>query len=105
MLSLTVGCSKEPTGKDGAEALQKAFPDAAANPGIQFAVTAAQSNDFGQSIIALHQVKQTPGLTAAQLQAVDEASISMTRELLRRAESGDATAKATLQQIERTRSQ
>lgn len=105
LVNLVAGCSRELTAKEGTATLNKAFPDPAANPAIQFAVTAAQSNDFGQSILALQQAKQTPGLTAAQLQAVDEASVSMTRELLRRAESGDANAKATLQMIERTRSQ
>ena len=46
-----------------------------------------------------------PGLTADQLQTVEQASQSLTKELLRRAEAGDARAKADLELIERSRSQ
>jgi hypothetical protein len=104
-LAMLLGCGHEPTGKEGADTLAKAFAGSTAPPIAQLAIAASKSNDFGQSIVALQEVKRAPGLTPEQLQAVDEASLAMTRELLRRAESGDAAAKAALQQIERTRSQ
>ena len=56
-------------------------------------------------VVALSNAKQVPGLSAEQLLAVEEASRSITTELARRADSGDAAARADLQRIERTRSQ
>ena len=82
-----------------------ATPDPAASPAIQLAIAAAETNDFGQGVIALQQAKQAPGLSADQLQTVEQASQALVRELLRRAEAGDARAKADLQLIERSRSQ
>lgn len=104
-LGLVSGCRREPTAADGVATLQQAFPDAAATPAIQLAIAAAQTNDLGQGVVALQAAKQQPGLTADQLQTVEQASQALTKELLRRAEAGDARAKADLELIERSRSQ
>lgn len=106
-LALAVGtsCKKEPSASAGIHSLKETFPDPAASPAIQLAIAAAETNDFGQGVIALQQAKQAPGLSADQLQTVEQASQALVRELLRRAEAGDARAKADLQLIERSRSQ
>ncbi len=99
------GCRREPTPADDLTRLQQAFPDTLATPAIQLAIAAVQTNDLGQGVVALQQAKETPGLSAEQLQSVEQASQALTRELLRRAEAGDARAKADLELIERSRSQ
>jgi hypothetical protein len=71
----------------------------------QLALAAAGTNEFGQGVVALQEAKNVPGLTAEQLQTVEQAAQALTRELVRRAESGDARAKADLELIERFRSQ
>jgi hypothetical protein len=104
-LGIHCGCGKNPTAADGITTLQQTFPDAAATPAIQLAVAAVATNDLGQGVVALQSVKLQPGLTAEQLQSIEQASQALTRELLRRAEAGDARARADLELIERSRSQ
>lgn len=99
------GCRREPTPADDLTRLQEAFPDTSATPAIQLAIAAVQTNDLGQGVVALQQAKETPGLSAEQLQSVEQTSQSLTRELLRRVEAGDARARADLELIERSRSQ
>lgn len=99
-------CQREPNVKDGLGQLQQAFPDpASVPPAVQLALDAARTNELGQGVVALQNAKAVPGLSADQLQTMEQASQSLTRELLRRAESGDARAKADLELIERFRSQ
>lgn len=102
---LFAACKREPDAKEGVATLQQAFPDAAAPPAIQFALAAAQTNELGQGVVALQEAKRVPGMTAEQLQSVEQASQALTRELMRRADAGDARAKADLELIERSRSQ
>lgn len=99
------GCRRDPTPADDLTRLQEAFPDTRASPAIQLAIAAVQTNDLGQGVVALQQAKETPGLSAEQLQSVEQTSQSLTRELLRRVEAGDARARADLELIERSRSQ
>ena len=106
LVVLLVGCKGEPDSRQGLAELQQAFPDAgAAPPAVQLALAAAHTNEFGQGVVALQEAKSVPGLTAEQLQTVEQAAQALTRELVRRAESGDARAKADLELIERFRSQ
>lgn len=99
------GCHREPTAADGAAQLRKAFPDGGSSDAVRIAVAATQSNDFAAGVIALQAAKTTPGLTAAQLATLEEAAQSITADLARRADAGDAKAKAQLEAIERSRSQ
>jgi len=69
------------------------------------ALAAVQTNDLGQGVVALEAAKLQEGLTVEQLQSVEAAKQALTQELLNRADSGDARAKAELELIERTRSQ
>lgn len=104
--ALVAGCKGEPNVKDGLGQLEKSFADpAAVPPAVQLALDAARTNELGQGVVALQNAKAVPGLSADQLQTMEQASQSLTRELLRRAESGDARAKADLELIERFRSQ
>jgi hypothetical protein len=104
LLFLLAGCKGEPDSREGLADLQKAFPDAtAAPPAVQLALAAAGTNEFGQGVVALQEAKNVPGLSAEQLQTVEQAAQALTRELVRRAESG--RAKADLELIERFRSQ
>jgi len=99
------GCKRSSTPADGVSSLQQSFPDPSAVPEVQLAIGAVQTNDLAQGVVALEAAKLRPGLTAEQLQSVEETKQALTRELLDRAEAGDARAKAELEMIERTRSQ
>lgn len=105
LAGLVSSCKREPDAKEGVATLQQAFANAGAPPAIQFALAAAQTNELGQGVVALQEAKRVPGMTAEQLQSVEQASQALTRELMRRAEAGDARAKADLELIERSRSQ
>lgn len=102
---LASACHREPTAAKGLEDLKTQFSKPGAPAVVQLAIAAAQTNELGQSVVALQEAKKAPGMSPEQLQSVEQASQALVRELLRRAESGDAQAKADLQLIERTRSQ
>lgn len=104
-LVLGSGCSRQPSASEGIANLEKSLGTAADNPAIQVAIAAARTNDLGMGVVALQQAKSAPGLTAEQLQTVEQTSQAIVQELLRRADAGDARAKADLQLIERSRSQ
>jgi hypothetical protein len=105
LLTLAAGCSKEPTAAQGVADLEKSLGKATENPAVQLAIAAAKTNDLGVGVVALQEAKRAPGLTAEQLQSVEQTSQAIIQELLRRADAGDARAKADLQLIERSRSQ
>ena len=102
---LAMGCSRT---SDAARATAELERVLAASPGsvpLQLAVAAARTNDAAAGVIALQEARRQPGLTAEQLQAVEQASQSIIADLVRRAADGDARAKAHLEAIERSRSQ
>lgn len=105
LLALASGCSKEPTAAQGVADLEKSLGKATENPAVRLAIAAAKTNDLGVGVVALQEAKRAPGLTAEQLQSVEQTSQAIIQELLRRADAGDARAKADLQLIERSRSQ
>ncbi len=105
LLLLTTGCSKEPSAAQGVADLEKSLGKATENPAVQLAIAAAKTNDLGVGVVALQEAKRAPGLSAEQLQSVEQTSQAIIQELLRRADAGDARAKADLQLIERSRSQ
>ncbi len=102
---LTCGCRRTPTPEEGISGLRQSFPDPSSVPAVQLAIAAVATNDLGQGVVALEAAKHQPGLSAEQLQSVEEAKQALTQRLLQRADSGDAQAKAELESIERTRSQ
>ena len=103
-LVLSGGCGSRKETPSQLTDLEKAFPDPKATPEVTLAVTASRSNDFGTGVIALDEAKRRPGLSAQQLEAVDLANRALVTELTRRADAGDARARAELDRIERTRS-
>jgi len=82
-----------------------AAPPANADALVQQALAAARANDYAGGVIALQAAQEKPGVTPAQVTAVQHAKRAMMADLQRRAESGDAQALAQLKAIERTRSQ
>ena len=106
LLALGTGCrDKGPSAQEGVVQLEKAFPRAAENDVVCVAIAAAKTNDYETSIVALQTAKSVPGMTANQLATVEATAQALTAELVRRADSGDAKAKAMLEAIARTRSQ
>ncbi len=106
LIGALCGCTNsEPTPEAGLQELQSAFPETSGNPALALALAAARTNDLGVGVVALQDVKRTEGLSAQQLQSVEQASQALTAELLRRAAAGDARARADLELIERSRSQ
>ena len=119
------GCKKKADVKAEAAELQKAFQaDAtapAANPGdasagpqpssgeanalVNSALSSVQKQDYAGSVIALQQVAEKPSVTPQQLINVERTKQAIIADLVRRADAGDASAKAALKAIERSRSQ
>ena len=118
------GCSKQPDVKTQISALEKAFPGAAApetpaQPGqpdaqppandanafVREALSAVRKDDYAAGVVVLQNIAQVPGVTANQLIAAKQAKQAMVANLVNRAAAGDASAKAALQAIEKTRSQ
>ncbi len=102
---LAMGCSREPDAARATAELERVLAATPQSMALQVAVAAARSNAPAASVIALQEARRQPGLTAEQLQAVEQASQSMVADLVRRAADGDEAAKAQLQEIERSRSQ
>jgi hypothetical protein len=103
--SLAIGCSKQPSAAEGVAQLERSLGKAIENPAVQLAIAAAKTNDLGVGVVALQEAKRSPGLSAEQLQSVEQTSQAIIAELLRRAAAGDEKAKADLQLIEQSRSQ
>lgn len=126
VLLVLSGCSKSADVKSQISELEKSFQDPSlaaqaasesaaagrspdrpsdARAYVNFALSAVHSNDFAGGVIALQAAQHAPGVTAAQLAAVENAKQAITADLVARADRGDAKAKAQLAAIERTRSQ
>ncbi|MBN9689071.1 MAG: hypothetical protein J0M24_02440 [Verrucomicrobia bacterium] len=99
------GCGRAQNPEEGVKSLEQTFANPATVPAIELAIAAVKTNDLGQGVVALQTAKQIPGLSPEQLQTVEETAQALTQELLRRADAGDARAKADLELIERSRSQ
>ena len=105
LLSPLCGCSRPASAESSLTHLEQSFPAATANPELQLAIAASTARDFATGVVALGNVKKTPGLTPQQLMAVEQAQQAMTADLIRRADGGDAAARAELARIEQSRSQ
>ncbi len=105
LASQAIGCSRAPSAAEGVTQLEKSLGKALENSAVQLAIAAARTNDLGVGVVALQEAKRSPGLSAEQLQSVEQTSQAIIAELLRRAAAGDARAKADLQLIEQSRSQ
>ena len=120
LLSTSGGCSRKREVTTRTAELERAFPGveaaiATAVPGgeppangialVKAALAAARAEDYVTSVEALQEVTQISGVTPDQLIAVQGARQAMVSELVNRAASGDAAAKAALAAIEKTRSQ
>lgn len=102
---LGTACRREATPEAATTQLQQAFPDGGGSDAVRVAISAAEAKDYPASVVALDVAKTTPGLSAGQLAAMEQARQAITADLTRRADAGDATAKAQLSAIERSRSQ
>ncbi len=115
-------CSKKADVKAQSAALEKAFPGAAAaqaaqvDPGapqpaadanalVSAALSSVKKDDYAGGVIALQHVVETRNVTAEQLMTVEQTRQALVQDLMRRADAGDARAKAALSAIERTKSQ
>lgn len=105
LAAVLAGCGRTPTAGEGAARLRQAFPDGGNSDAVRLAIAATQSNDFAAGVIALQAAKASPGLTASQLSAMEQAAQAITSDLTRRADAGDPKARAELEAIERSRSQ
>lgn len=100
-----MGCRKEPTAEAASSQLQQAFPDGAGSDAVRLAIKASEAKDYSGSVIAMDAARSSSGLSANQLATMEQTRKAIIADLTRRADSGDATAKAHLQAIERSRSQ
>lgn len=96
-------CEKKADPATEAVQLEKKFSET--NPFVTGAVSAMRTNDFPAAVLALENARTMPGISPEQSLALERAKQAMTADLLRRAESGDAKARADLAALERSRSQ
>jgi hypothetical protein len=118
------GCSKREDVKTQTSELEKAFPAATtaepvpveaqtmasqapanADAYVKAALTAVRADDYAGGVIALQTAQSARGVSAKQLMAIEQTKRAMTADLMRRADAGDAKAKADLARIEKTMSQ
>lgn len=104
-LVLAMGCSRTPDAARSTAELERVLEASPQSLPLQMALAAVRTNDAAAGVIALQEARRQPGLTADQLQAVEQASQSIVADLVRRAADGDPQAKAHLEAIERSRSQ
>jgi hypothetical protein len=100
---MMAACSK--TTGPAAESLQLQKVFSSSNQFVEAAVSAIRTNDYSAAVIALESARAVPGPNADQLMALQRTKESMTSDLVRRAEGGDAKAQADLALLERSRSQ
>lgn len=105
LLLAVAGCGKRPDVKAETAQLEKTFATTNANTLVVRAIAAIREDNYAAGVIALEAVKQTPGMSADQLMAIQRATLTVTQDLAARAERGDAKAQAALAAIERSRSQ
>ncbi len=105
LLGTLTGCGRKAEVESSITQLESAFPNRITNVVLQISIAAARNQDYVAGVVGLAHVKSLPGMTAEQLMAVEQASLAITQDLTRRADAGDAKARADLQQIEQTRSQ
>ena len=105
LVAAAIGCSPKPDAKEAVARLEQVLAASPQSVPLQLTVAAARTNDAAAGVIALQEARRQPGLTADQLQAVEQASQAIVSSLVRRAADGDARAMAQLEAIERSRSQ
>jgi len=104
--TLLSACHKEPSAAEASASLKAELAEVAqSNEVVKVAISASTTEDFAGSVIALEAAKTVPGLSAGQLATMEQARQAFTANLVRRADAGDAAAKAQLAAIERSRSQ
>lgn len=103
-LALTA-CHHQTTPAEATADLKQAFPEGGGSDAVRTAVAATEAGDYGNGVIALEAAKSAPGLSGSQLAAMERAAQTLTADLTRRADAGDAAARAQLAAIERMRSQ
>ena len=104
-LLLLSGCGRKLDVQVQADELEKAFQSDPSSSYVSLAISAARTNDYAVSVIALENARRVPGMTAEQLMAVQRTLESITADLVARADRGDARAQAELAAIEKSRSQ
>jgi hypothetical protein len=112
---LLCGCGhKKADVKAQTSELEKAFPDLATvapapadqatpagdpKPYVKAALSAVQANDLATGVIMLRKAMRLPGLTVAQIKAMQEARSVWITDLAQRADKGEESAKAALAAI------
>ena len=124
-LLASTGCGRKAEVRATVSELEKAFPAATttaapaqpdkpiasqagsadANAYVTLALAAVRTNDYVAGVIALQTVQRLTNVSAPQRMAAERARQAIVADLVGRAGSGDAKAKADLAAIERTLSQ
>jgi len=123
-LLASTGCGSKADVSATVSELEKAFPAAAtttaapaqpdqpiasqppvAEAYVALALSAVRTNDYVAGVIALQTVQRLTNVSAPQRMAAERARQAIVADLVGRAGSGDAKAKADLAAIERTLSQ
>jgi hypothetical protein len=100
-----MGCGKSTNAKQAAVEIEKAFANADAAT-KQNAVVVSQSmreGQFDQAVVSLTAIQAQRGTTPEQLQAIQNSSIALQDELIRRMEAGDEKAKAAYKLLQEMR--
>ena len=103
--ALLIGCSKPAETKEAAADIEKAF--AAADTTTREAATAVsqamREGQFDQAVVSLTAIQAQRDTTPDQLRAIQNSSIALQSELIRRIEAGDEKAKAAYKLLQELR--
>lgn len=102
---LLAGCGKSADTKQAAAEIEKAFANAdTATKQTATAVSQAmREGQFDQAVVSLTTIQAQRGTSPEQLQAIQNSSIALQGELLRRMEAGDEKAKAAYKLLQELR--
>jgi hypothetical protein len=99
------GCGKSTDARQAAIEIEKAFAnaDAATKQNAVVVSQAMREGQFDQAVVSLTTIQAQRGTTPEQLQAIQNSSIALQDELIRRMEAGDEKAKAAYKLLQEMR--
>jgi len=99
------GCNKSSSPKQAAVEIEKAFAnaDTATKQNATVVSQAMREGQFDQAVVSLTAIQAQRDTTPEQLRALQNSSIALQGELIRRIEAGDEKAKAAYKLLQELR--
>jgi len=102
---LLMGCGKSSDAKQAAVEIEKAFEnaDSATKQNAAIVSQSMREGQFDQAVVSLTTIQANRDATPEQLRAIQNSSIALQDELMRRMEAGDEKAKAAYKLLQELR--